>query len=216
MRDAYCARAVIITDIDGHQFTGFFPGPVPGAAAWQQHLDTLELPACELFIQAPYPPELMLTALTHAGRLPTPPLRIWCPGQYADQLQPNQARHSVAQCDWIVGNHYEIGHLSAHSDLTGKLIIQTNSGAPVEITFPNGAHTTVPLTAVADPVDPTGCGDAFLAGLTHMLLKHPPAAREDALADAVTAGHTQAVKCLQAVGGQPHHLLADLRAQVLT
>ena len=57
------ARAIIFTDPSGAQFTGFYPGPVPSEAEWHAHLLQAKLHSMRLYLQAPYPPELMLAGL---------------------------------------------------------------------------------------------------------------------------------------------------------
>ena len=205
---AYTPRAVIITDAQGHQFTGFFPGPNISAESWARHLRTLDCSSSKIFLQAPYPPALMQTSLQHAQGLAHKPLRLCCPGQYADQLKPNEAVELVQSCDWLVGNAYELEHVARHTNLEHLLIIATNGAKPIQIRYPNTDNQpnaqTFPIPTAERKKDPTGCGDAFLAGLVHYLSQQPSADYIAALPAAVEHGIRTAGRCIGYTGGQQH------------
>ena len=198
------ARAIIVTDPTGHQFTGFYPGPVPDIAQWVQHLRRADLAPCPVFIQAPYPPQLMLASLQYASTLAHQPLKIWCPGQYADQLEPTHAGPLVQAADWIVGNQYEIASLQRHTDLAHKLVIRTQGAEPVTVNYPGGAMESFKVEQTTTLVDPTGCGDAFIAGLVHELCATPRPDWEGSLGPAIASGCAAAASCLGASGSQNH------------
>ncbi len=202
--DQYCSRALIITDPDGHQITGFYPGPEPDAAVWRQHL-ARTVTSCRIWIQSPYPTDLMLTGLEFAKTLPGRPLRIWNPGQYAEVLSREELAALLAESDWIVVNRHE---LSTVETLLGRqLAICTHSADPVEIRYPDRAPEIIPVP-LTDPnrrVDPTGCGDAFIAGMVSHLVTHEPPFT-DQLGDAVRAGMRTAAACLAERGAQVHRL----------
>jgi adenosine kinase len=200
------ARAIIVTDPTGHQFTGFYPGPVPDIGPWVQHLRKADLTRCPVFIQAPYPPQLMLASLQYARRLDHRPLKIWCPGQYADQLEPALAGPLVQAADWIVGNQYEVQSLQRHTDLAQKLVIRTQGAEPVVVNYPNGAVESFKVEQTTALVDPTGCGDAFIAGFVHELCATPRDDWQGALGPAIASGCTVAASCLSASGSQNHLL----------
>lgn len=212
----YTARALIITDQDGHQFTGFYPGPQLNEVDWHEHLCQLNFHGCRLFVQAPYPPSIMVASLKFAANLDSAPLRICCPGQYADQLSPTEARDLIAQCDWLVGNHYEIEHLRPYLNHKALVIIETNGADSVKVHFQSnrqgddcGNSTyldayTFDVPSVTSPVDPTGCGDAFLAGLAYGLSEVAPQSFIDNLPAAIDLGIKTASSCIRYKGAQYH------------
>ncbi len=211
------ARAVIMTDPEGHQFTGFYPGPVPDVEQWRAHLETISFAQAAIFIQAPYPPPLMACTLQHASQLAHPPLILFVPGQYTDQLSADQMATMVTMADWVIGNDYEIKCLQNHHSLNNQLVIRTHGAQPIRLSFADGTEISIDVPASASSVDPTGCGDALVAGLCQHLvtqglevevlknLKHAPHPNQlEALKDAVLAGCHMAAACLVQHGSQQH------------
>ena len=202
---AYCARAIIITDCDGHQFTAFFPGDVPSVERWCDHLQSLPLSQCPVLVQAPFPPDLMIASLRFAAQLPNNPLKICCPGQYADQLQPAETRELIKYADWIIGNAYEIKHLQRACSLQDKLILQTNGAQEIQVLAPGKQAQHFAVPAVAKNVDPTGCGDAFLASIANDVVRLGELDNSKHLADAIQSACSNAALCLGYNGGQRHY-----------
>ncbi len=200
----HCSRALIITDPEGHQITGFYPGPEPDAARWREHLGR-RVTHCRIWIQSPYPTDLMLTGLQFAKTLPDVPLRIWNPGQYAEVLSQAELKTLLAESDWVVVNRHELSTIEPL--LEHQLVICTHGANPVEIRYPDQAPEVIPVPAT-DPnrrVDPTGCGDAFIAGTVSHLVQHEAPFAEH-LSNAVRAGMRSAAACLAERGAQVHRL----------
>ncbi|MCR9258391.1 MAG: PfkB family carbohydrate kinase [Pseudomonadaceae bacterium] len=206
---AYSARAIIITDRDGHQFTAFFPGDVPGVERWCAHLEHLPLSACTVLVQAPFPPDLMIASTKYAAQLSSNPLKICCPGQYADQLRPDETRELISYTDWVIGNAYEINHLQRACSMQDKLILQTNGAEEIQIFVPGQKPQHVAVPAVEENVDPTGCGDAFLASIANDLVRQGGLDNPEALSDAVQSACSNAARCLSFHGGQQHFSRVD-------
>jgi len=213
------ARAVIFTDPDNQQFTGFYPGFVPTAEAWLTHLRSLDFSDTEVVIQAPYPEALMRTTLSFFCASPNgtgTPLRIFVPGQYADQLTAPAMATLLQMADWVVGNAHEIDTIRAHQ--TGgapRLMLRTDGAQPITVFYPDGQQRHITVPKVAEPVDPTGCGDAFVAGLVAHLVAQPRPCPIRQAADplqptrlqaAIEHGIAQAQRCLARVGSQAHRL----------
>lgn len=208
-KQAYCARAIIITDSQGHQFTAFFPGEVPSRQDWQKHLQSLHLDQCKIFVQAPYPPALMIESLAYAAQLPGDVLKICCPGQYADQLEASETQELINFADWIVGNAYEISHLEKACSLENKLVIQTNGAHAIHVTHPGGQRLSFDVPPAPVSLDPTGCGDAFLSSIASHLHQTGIDPGNENLADAITSACANAASCLAYQGGQQHLTRAD-------
>lgn len=205
VEEAYCARAIIITDRDGHQFTAFFPGDVPSVERWCEHLGNLPLELCPVFVQAPFPPDLMIASLRFAKQLPNSPLKICCPGQYADQLKEPETQELVNYADWIIGNAYEINHLQRACSLQEKLILQTNGAEAIQVRVPGAQPLSFAVPAAAENVDPTGCGDAFLSSIANHMVRHGALIDDQHLADAIHTACANAARCLGFHGGQQHY-----------
>ena len=109
-------------------------------------------------------------AFTHKHNPGT--LVIWCPGQYADQMDAEGLRQCSTYWHWLVANAYEVDHIRAHAPdiLEDKTVITTHGSAPVTVDLPDGGRRTFAVQAASRVVDPTGCGDAFSAGLVSELV----------------------------------------------
>ncbi len=212
---AQCARATIITDPEGQQFTAFAPGPQIDPDTWQVHLNNQPLEALSIFVCAPFPQELMSLALREARRRNPETLTVWMPGQYADTLDSQTLVTCAALSDVIIGNSHEIGHIRniAPQSLTNRVSIETNGPRPVRALLPDGSQRTLPVPP-AKHVDPTGCGDAFAAGiLPELLIALDKAGKGDwykNINSIIRAGNRQAAHCLARQGSQTYELGTDL------
>ncbi|MEM9620384.1 MAG: PfkB family carbohydrate kinase [Pseudomonadota bacterium] len=205
-----CARAIIIADPNGDQFTGFYPGHVPTTDAWLAHLKSLttQIAADATLLLAPYPAEMMLTtaqwASAHGLRL------IWNPGQYADQLAARDIDAIATLSDWVIGNQHEITALAKLAPIHATChTVQTGGAAPIEVRLAGRADlTTYPVPTVA-AVDPTGCGDAFLAAFASQMQSRGWTTNSQQLQHAVQYGIHSASACLRCSGAQQHQLPTD-------
>jgi adenosine kinase len=193
------ARGIVLTGSDGAQFTAFYPGP-SGLERWQRDLDgVLSEGSFDAAILAPDLPEKMTGC---ARRLAGVPLTVWCPGQYAELLERADIEPVLDGSDLLVVNRHEWQALcsriaAAEIHARDVQVIVTHGPDAVEL-LPGGATVAVPTLAPDRIVDPTGCGDAFVAALTGALLSAaPPNA-------AVAAGARLAGCCIAWRGAQSH------------
>jgi adenosine kinase len=83
----------------------------------------------------------------------------------------------IAQARWVTVNDYEWGLLQQKtgltvSDITAQVeALVVTQGAEGSIIYTQGRTLTVPCAKPKAVVDPTGCGDAYRAGLIHGLLR---------------------------------------------
>jgi adenosine kinase len=209
---AQCARANIITDPNGQQFTAFAPGPSIDPETWQVHLRNQPLQSVSIFVCAPFPANLMALALAESRQRNPDALNVWLPGQYADNLHSHDLEQSAALSDVIIGNSHEITHIrrTAPQCLAGKVTIETNGPRPVRALLPDGSQRTLPVPAAPKHLDPTGCGDAFVAGiLPEMLNALKTEGRSQwhtAINGIIRAGNRHAARCLGRQGSQTYNL----------
>lgn len=204
------AQATIITDPAGIQFTAFYPGPHITLSDWRTWLTATFTMAGDIFVQAPQPANLMLAGVEHAVLLGAEV--IWCPGQYADQLLAAEVATILPYCSLLVGNQHEISFLSKIADFSHVSTIQSAGKGPVTISTPR-QHTTVEIPGTNAAVDPTGCGDALVAGIAHYLANYRYRSPNDAqLEQAVRCGIEFAQYCIKATGSQAHSLAAILKS----
>jgi len=202
----YTAQAIIITDADNNQITAFHPG-----AMAQSHLSPVPSRSdLAIAIIAPDGREAMLAhaAQLHAAGVPF----IFDPGQQLPMFDGTELRRFVEQARWVALNDYEarmlcerIGAdlitLSRTPNLHGLVVTLAAEGCDV---WHQGRATRVAGTAPRAVLDPTGCGDAFRAGLLFGLERGWPLERCAALGNRLGA---LKISCR---GGQNHRIEPSL------
>ena len=162
---SFTAQAFITTDVDNNQITAFHPG-----AMSDSHRN--EVPAdgsVKLGIIAPDGREGMLQ---HADQLAERSIPfVFDPGQGLPMFSGDELRWFIDRASYVAVNDYEGKMLSDRtqlslSDLAGKVraLIVTHGAAGSQI-YVGGKVIQIPVAPARDPIDPTGCGDAYRAGL---------------------------------------------------
>ena len=196
--DTFTAQACITTDLDDNQITAFHPGAMNHA-----HLNAVaDAGPLALAIIAPDGRQAMLDHAQQCVAAGGP--FIFDPGQGLPMFNGEELLTFVRQADYVVVNDYE-GHLLA--ERTGrsleslahevKALAVTLGPKGVRLYNKGQVHDITPVEASAI-VDPTGCGDAFRAGLMHAMLNGmdmPTAVRLGAVLGALKIAHR---------GGQNH------------
>jgi len=167
--DTRMAQAFITTDLDDNQITAFHPG-----AMGYSHLNPLptDVPI-GLALVGPDGREGMLAhAAALAGhRIPF----VFDPGQAMPQFSGEELLGLIGKARYLAMNDYEAKMLSSK---TGRSLEELADGLEAVIVTlgPNGSeiHTQgrvieIPAAPVTRIADPTGCGDAYRAGLLHGL-----------------------------------------------
>jgi adenosine kinase len=101
---------------------------------------------------------------------------IFDPGQGLPMFGAEELKSFIAQARWVAVNDYEWGMLQQKtgftvSDITAQVeALVVTRGAEGSIVYTKGGTLTVPCARPEAVVDPTGCGDAYRAGLIHGLL----------------------------------------------
>lgn len=167
-RDSRTAQAFIITDRDNNQITAFHPG-----AMEQSHRIALPTTGSRLTvgIVGPDGREAMLTRAQqlHDAHVPF----VFDPGQGLPMFDGDALRRFIALATWIAVNDYEgkmlcdrvgltLSELSAMPHVRG--VVMTLGAQGCEI-WQQGERLTLAGHVAKAVVDPTGCGDAFRAGL---------------------------------------------------
>ena len=174
---AYTAQAMIITDGDNNQITGFHPG-----AMEQAH--TLKIQARSDITLGIIAPDGRDAMVQHAQQFKDAGIPfVFDPGQQLPRFDGAELRALVEMATWVAVNDYEGKMLS---DRTGwsfeevsrrvRGLVVTLGGQGSEV-WEDGIKVHVPVVEAAQVVDPTGCGDAFRAALLFGLEKGWPLAR---------------------------------------
>ena len=169
--ETFTAQAFITTDLDDNQITAFHPGAMQHA-----HLNRVSDAGSgiALGIVAPDGRQAMIehAAQFAAAKIPF----IFDPGQGMPMFGGEELKTFIAQARWVAVNDYEWGLLQQKtgftvSDITAQVeALVVTRGAEGSIVYTKAKSLTVPCAAPKAVVDPTGCGDAYRAGLIHGLL----------------------------------------------
>ena len=168
---AFTAQAFITTDLDDNQITAFHPGAMQHAHV-NKVSDAGE--SIALGIVAPDGRQAMIehAAQFEAAKIPF----IFDPGQGLPMFGAAELSTFIDQATWIAVNDYEWGMMQQKTGLTAadivkrvKALIVTRGAEGSVIHTPEGT-LAVPAVKARSVVDPTGCGDAYRAGLMHGLL----------------------------------------------
>ncbi len=168
---AYTAQAFITTDVDDNQITAFHPGAM-------RHAHEQAVPAkagIKLGIVAPDGREAMLQHARqfHAAGIPF----IFDPGQGMPLFSGEELKEFIALANWVAVNDYESQMLERKTGMTAYEIAEQVSamivtwGAKGSVIYTKGQRVDVSAAKAEAVVDPTGCGDAFRAGIIHGLLR---------------------------------------------
>jgi adenosine kinase len=170
--ETFTAQAFITTDLDDNQITAFHPGAMQHA-----HLNRVSDAGSgiALGIVAPDGRQAMIehAAQFAAAKIPF----IFDPGQGLPMFGAEELKSFIAQARWVAVNDYEWGMLQQKtgftvSDITAQVeALVVTRGAEGSIVYTKDGTLTVPCARPEAVVDPTGCGDAYRAGLIHGLLR---------------------------------------------
>jgi adenosine kinase len=167
----FTAQAFITTDLDDNQITAFHPGAMNHS---QDNHVTAALGA-GLAIIGPDGKEGMLQHARECAELGLP--FVFDPGQGLPMFTGGELLELVRLADYVAVNDYEGKMLE---EKTGrplealahevKALICT-LGAKGSLIFAGKARHDIPCAEAEKVVDPTGCGDAYRAGLLYGLAR---------------------------------------------
>lgn len=166
---SYTAQAFITTDANNNQITAFHPG----AMALSHHNKVADAGAVKIAIVAPDGRDGMLQHAKDCVALNVP--FIFDPGQGLPMFNGAELEHFIDLATYVAVNDYEASLLTERTGLTLDAIAQRVSALIVtrgehgsEI-YAEGQRIDIPCVHVDKVVDPTGCGDAFRAGILYGL-----------------------------------------------
>ncbi len=199
----YTAQAFITTDLADNQITAFHPGAMNHA-----HENRVgDAVGVSLGIVAPDGRQGMLDHARqfHEAGIPF----IFDPGQGLPMFSGVELRHFIELADYIAVNDYEARLLRERTgrdleSLAGEVkALVVTLGAEGSRIHANGRVYDIPAAHARAVMDPTGCGDAYRAGLMTGMqrgLDWPTCGRLAGLLGAIKIAHR---------GGQNHHFTWD-------
>ena len=206
---AYTAQAFITTDQSDNQITAFHPGAMSHA---HENAVSDAGPTVKLGIVSPDGRQGMIehAAQFKAAGIPY----MFDPGQGLPMFNGDELLDFVRNADFVAVNDYEAQLLCERTGQTlevlasmTRALIVTRGAQGSEI-FAGEQRHQIPCVTPARIVDPTGCGDAYRAGLLFAIergLDWPTAGRIASLLGALKIAQR---------GAQNHHFTAaDIRSQ---
>ena len=153
--------------MDDNQIIAFHPGAMSRA-----HFNHVrDVPGVKLGIVAPDGREAMLQHAREFSERSIP--FVFDPGQGLPMFDGDDLEAFVDAAEWVIVNDYESRMLQ---EKTGKSVEQLASrvsamivtlGARGSVIHAAGDRIEIPAVEAAEAVDPTGCGDAFRAGMLY-------------------------------------------------
>lgn len=159
------AQAYITTDLDDNQITAFHPGAMD-----HSHRNTVPVDAG--ITMGMVSPDGRQGMIEHAQQFADAGIPfIFDPGQGLPMFDGNDLKQFIDQATWVAVNDYEgqllqertgwsVAEISSHVDA----LIVTRGGSGSSI-FADGQEHDIPAVKPTEILDPTGCGDAYRAGL---------------------------------------------------
>jgi adenosine kinase len=165
--DAFTAQAFITTDLDDNQITAFHPGAMNFSHLNHVH----EARDVRLGIVAPDGREGMVQHARefHEAGIPF----VFDPGQGLPMFSGEELLRFVEMADYVATNDYEAKMLQERTGQGVQALAKrvkafvVTQGAQGSIIFAGGREHRIDVVAPERMVDPTGCGDAYRAGLLY-------------------------------------------------
>jgi len=169
--DVFTAQAFITTDLDDNQITAFHPG-----AMNRSELNKVaDARGVKIGMVSPDGRTGMIEHAEQfaAARIPF----VFDPGQGLPMFDGNDLRRFIEQATWVTVNDYEWQLLKDRtgfdvSDLTDQVdALIVTRGAEGSTVYTSDGQYDIPTAKPKTVEDPTGCGDAYRAGLLYGLLR---------------------------------------------
>jgi len=170
--DVFTAQAYITTDLDDNQITAFHPG-----AMNQAHVNHVsDADGVTIGIVSPDGRDGMVQ---HAEQFAAEDIPfIFDPGQGLPMFGGEELRRFVEQATWVTVNDYEWEMLKERTGwgigevrerVRGLIVTR---GAEGSVIYADGQEFEIPSAAPTAINDPTGCGDAYRAGLLFGIMQN--------------------------------------------
>jgi len=204
VKDTYTAQAFITTDLDDNQITAFHPGAMNFS-----HLNRVADAAdVRLGIIAPDGREGMLSHATEFVEAGVP--FVFDPGQGLPMFSAEELLEFVRKASFVAVNDYEGRLLAERTGLSLEALatevqaLVVTRGGDGSVIYADGQRISIPSVKPERVLDPTGCGDAYRAGLLYGITQGYDWETTGRLASLLGA-----IK-IASRGGQNHHFSREL------
>ncbi len=171
---SYTAQAFITTDTDDNQITAFHPG-----AMNESHLNRIaDAEGVRIGIVSPDGRQGMLEHAADFAEAGIP--FMFDPGQGLPMFDGQDLLEFIRLATWVSVNDYELQLMQQRTGLSPHEIAEqvealvVTLGAEGSHIYTEGRRIEIPCAEANRLNDPTGCGDAYRAGLLHGLLHGLP------------------------------------------
>ncbi len=168
---AYTAQAYITTDMDDNQITAFHPGAM-------SHAHEIDVPRDAGISWGMISPDGRDAMLLHARQFADAGIPfVFDPGQGLPMFDGDELTQFVEMATVVTVNDYEGQMLQERTGLSAEQIsARVNAyvvtrGSQGSVVIRSGKVLEIPPALPQQVVDPTGCGDAYRAGLLFGLMK---------------------------------------------
>ena len=169
--DQFTPQCFITTDLDNNQITAFHPGAM--SSAQENHVR--EIKDIDFGIVAPDGRDAMLQHVDEFAERGVP--FIFDPGQAMPLFSGEEFRAMIQKATYVIVNDYESQLLQARtgwsateiaSHVTAYIVTHGPRGSVIHV---GDESHQIPPARERKIVDPTGCGDAYRAGLIFGIMR---------------------------------------------
>lgn len=166
----FTGQAYITTDQDNNQITAFHPGAMN--EAHRNQIADAERPAVGIIS-----PDGRDSMIQHAEQFAAAGIPfIFDPGQGLPMFEGEALKRFIDQATWLAMNDYEAELMSDKTGLSrAQMAAQVEAliitkGSEGSVIYNNGETLSIPAVPPTALKDPTGCGDAYRAGLLYGII----------------------------------------------
>jgi adenosine kinase len=166
----HTAQAFITTDRDDNQITAFHPGAM-------QHAHVNRVSEARDVAIGIIAPDGRRGMIEHAAEFAAAGIPfIFDPGQGLPMFEAADLMRFISQATWVAVNDYEWQLMQQKTGWSVREVLEkvraliVTRGAEGSVIHTRAGEFAIPCAAPQAVVDPTGCGDAYRAGLIHGLM----------------------------------------------
>ena len=187
IKNSYTAQAYITTDQDANQITTFHPGAM-------QFSNKIKIPNDDSISLGLISPDGRDGMIEHTKQLIDMNVPyIFDPGQGMPMFNKDELVFFTENAFWIVMNNYEFkmyaeitGFSVSDIKSSGKILTITDGDKGSKI-FSSKEELNIDTPKIDHPKDPTGCGDAYRAGIIYGINNNMPLEKIGQLSSALGA-----------------------------
>jgi len=168
---SFTAQAYITSDLDDNQITAFHPGAMAFSAQ-------AAVPGDAGITVGTVSPDSREGMLTHAAQFTEAGIPfIFDPGQAMPLFSREDLLNLTEQATWVAVNDYECALIQERTGLSVQQLAErvqaliVTQGGEGSYVISQGRRIDIPPARAHPLIDPTGCGDAYRAGLLYGLMQ---------------------------------------------